>query len=102
MESKEDQGGTGMNPYYRARRDAGLCAACGGELANDDHHVLCAACREKKNAAGAAKYWKRRAAELCVSCGAPAMPGKCRCFECARIASRDAAASARRRKTGRK
>lgn len=79
--------------YYRERRDAGLCAACGGELARDDHHVLCAACRAKQRDI----YWDRRARGLCVVCGDPAMPGKCRCRTCARIASREAAASARRR-----
>ena len=86
-----------MVDYYRARRDAGLCAGCGAELVRGDHHVLCEACRKRQSAKQREKYRERRAHELCVSCGAPALPGKCRCFECARIASRDAAASARRR-----
>lgn len=72
-----------------------LCARCGLEKPRPEFygHAWCASCEQVYEAELRAeldrqgprtRYWQRKAAGLCVGCGAPARPGLTQCAGCAR------------------
>ena len=66
----------------RARRDAGLCTACGHRRPADGRSV-CEPCREEQCAIERQRYAVRRAAGRCVRCGQCTFCGSSRCGRCA-------------------
>ena len=73
---------------HRARRQAGLCTAC-GRLPPVEGAAVCEGCRTVHRARERERYARRRAAGRCVRCREPAPAGASRCRVCsAREAAR--------------
>ena len=67
---------------YRARRQAGLCTAC-GRLPPVEGAAVCEGCRTIHRARERERYALRRAAGRCVRCREPVPAGASRCRCCA-------------------
>ena len=67
---------------HRARRQAGLCTAC-GRLPPVEGAAVCEGCRTIHRARERERYARRKAAGRCVRCREPAPAGASRCQGCA-------------------
>ena len=79
---------------HRARREAGICTACGRQPAAEGAAV-CEGCRSIRRARERERYSMRRAEGCCVRCRVPVPAGASRCRRCA---DKEAARTPRARK----
>ena len=68
---------------YEERKNTHRCTYCGAQLPDGYLGRKCQTCQDKVNQRQNARYQERKAAGLCVQCGArPAVIGRVKCEQC--------------------
>ena len=83
-DAKRRGGRANSKRRQKERREAGLCIRCGARPPVDGG-IICAPCRDRRQAAERQQYAERRAAGLCTRCGGPVFDGLSRCGPCTAI-----------------